>query len=79
MIIQPCNQIHTWFMRMPIDVLFVNDHHQVVYKIVNLSPWRVSPKVAEALYVVEAEAGKFSNDVIRIGDYIEWVKEEMER
>ena len=31
----PCNSIHTFFMKFNIDVLFLNEHMQVIKKIEN--------------------------------------------
>ena len=36
-----CNSIHTFFMRIPIDVVFISKKGIVVAVVENLSPWRV--------------------------------------
>lgn len=42
LLIRPCNSIHTFFMRFPIDVVFL-DKNGVVLKIKHsLQPWRFS-------------------------------------
>ena len=45
-------------MRFPIDVAFC-DADGVVLRTVSLVPWRVSPIVRRAAFVIEAEAGAF--------------------
>lgn len=66
----PCNSIHTWFMRFPIDVVFVDKSLVVkaVYK--NLGPWRMTPPVLGAHSVFEFAAGALSNKTVSIGDQL---------
>jgi len=40
LLINPCNSIHTWFMKYPIDIIFI-DKQGVIKKIVQaIKPWR---------------------------------------
>ena len=56
--IHRCNSVHTWFMRFPIDVIFV-DRHLVVKSICfDLPPWRLSPWTFSAHSVVEFASGQ---------------------
>ena len=57
MLLAPCPQIHTCFMRFAIDVLFVDKEGTVVYVMENLKPWRVSPIVYRAAQTLEMPAG----------------------
>jgi uncharacterized membrane protein (UPF0127 family) len=50
--LSPCNNIHMWFMRFPIDVVFVtesttskdsNRRWTVTRVVANVKPWRVLP------------------------------------
>jgi uncharacterized membrane protein (UPF0127 family) len=69
LLIRPTNSIHTFFMRFPVDVVFL-DRHGVVVKIVsNLRPWRIAA-AARARDVVELRAGEASARGIRLGDRI---------
>ena len=50
-LLQPASSVHTWFMRFPIDVVFI-DRAQTIVKIVPaLRPWRTAGarKAAAAL------------------------------
>lgn len=69
LLITPCNSIHCFFMKIPIDVLFINKEARVVRKIESLKPWRVSPIVRGAIAVIEGPAGAFQN--VASGDLIE--------
>lgn len=54
---QPCNSIHTFFMKFNIDVLFLNEDMEVVKKIENLKKGKIILPVKEARIVMEAAAG----------------------
>lgn len=60
-LLNPCNSIHTFFMKFNIDVLFLDEHMQVIKKIENLRRGQVVAKVVGAKMVAEAKAGLFSN------------------
>lgn len=56
MMIERCSSIHTFFMRFPLDVIFL-DSEMVVRKVVRrLKPWRLAGSVG-ARHVVELPAG----------------------
>ncbi len=57
LLIRPCAQVHTFFMRYPLDLLFIDDQWRVLAVCRNLPPWRISPWVRRAAAVVELKAG----------------------
>lgn len=60
-LLNPCNSIHTFFMKFNIDVLFLDEHMEVIEKIENLRPGQVITKVISAKMVLEAKHGLFNN------------------
>lgn len=70
LIIDPCNSIHMFFMRFPIDVLFVDQNNTVIYIIKNIKPWRVSKVVWNAKYVIELPVGTIEKTRTKVGDEI---------
>jgi len=56
MIIAPCNSIHTFFMRFPIDAAFVDRQGVVLKASAELVPWRVALSL-RAFAVIELPAG----------------------
>jgi len=68
--IVPCPMIHTFFMKFPIDALFLDDARRVVRVIEGLKPWRVSPWVWSARSVLELKGGVLRGSV-RVGDRLE--------
>ena len=69
LMIEPCNSVHCFFMKFPIDVIFLDKEDRVVHISRNMKPGSISPIVKRAKYVVEANTTKFS-DSIQNGDRI---------
>lgn len=55
--IEPCAQVHTLFMRAPIDLVFVDRDDRVLHVTPGLRPWRLSRWVRGARAVLELAAG----------------------
>ena len=68
--IVPCPMIHTFFMKFPIDVLFLDADLKVQRVIEDLRPWRLSPWVLSARSVLELKGGVLKGSV-REGDTLE--------
>src|SRR5688500_10182291 len=66
----PCNSIHTFFMRIPIDALFLDPEGQVVKALAGLAPWRMSGVVWKARSVLELPAGTLAGSGTLVGDRI---------
>lgn len=63
LLIKPCDSIHTFFMRFPIDVLFLVENMTVVKKLENLPRGKVVMPVKKACMVLESRAGGFEKVV----------------
>lgn len=68
--IVPCNSIHTFFMRMPIDAAFLDPEGQVVKLLPALPPWRVSGMYFRARSVLELPAGTLTGSGTQEGDML---------
>lgn len=68
--IKPCNSIHTFFMRYPIDVLFLDRNLAVVKIYEGLVPWRITPIHFKSSSVVEMRGGSL-NGLVKVGEHIE--------
>ncbi|ART75880.1 hypothetical protein B4U37_07485 [Sutcliffiella horikoshii] len=55
--LSPCNSVHMFFMRFPIDIIFVNGDGRILLSIKELKPWRVSPIVKNSSHVIEMPCG----------------------
>jgi uncharacterized membrane protein (UPF0127 family) len=71
LIIDPCSSIHMFFMRFPLDVLYVDRHDRIVRVQENIQPWRIGPlRTKGARYVVELPVGTIARTGTTIGDTI---------
>ncbi|MCL6612984.1 MAG: DUF192 domain-containing protein [Peptococcaceae bacterium] len=69
LVLSPCGMVHTFFMRFPIDVVFLDPAGRVLRVIHEMPPFRVSPYVKEARTVVELPGGTAKGRV-RPGDVL---------
>ncbi len=65
-----CNWIHTFFMSMTIDVIYVDKNMSVKKIQRNLKPWRLPLPALNASHVIETGQGAISEDDIQIGDQL---------
>jgi uncharacterized membrane protein (UPF0127 family) len=71
--IVPCNGIHTFFMRIPIDVLFLDRSLKVVKALAAIPPWRATKVYFAAHSVLELPAGTIAGSGTQEGDQLESV------
>jgi len=70
LLIKPCNSIHTFFMKFPIDVVFLDKKWHVVRTIEKLKPWRLAWAVVRGFMVLEIAGGKLSKVSVKTNDFI---------
>lgn len=70
LIITRCQSIHMFFMRFPIDVVFVDQNDCVVGLVQDIKPNRLSPVFFRASYVIEGAVGMIERSKTDIGDFI---------
>ncbi|HJV35011.1 DUF192 domain-containing protein [Geomonas sp.] len=70
LLITPCNGVHTFFMRFPIDVLFLNGENRVIRTGEHLQPNRISALLFSCKKVIELPAGAVSQSGTVTGDQI---------
>ena len=68
--IDPCNSIHTFFMRFPIDVVFVAGDLKVKKIYENVKPWRLIWPVWGARSTIEMPVGGIRRGRIEVGDQL---------
>ena len=66
-----CNSIHTFFMRFPIDVVFLDRHGQITELVPNVKPWRILLPRLAARHVLELSSNKISAAALRVGGKIQ--------
>lgn len=63
LILDPCPQIHTCFMRFTLDAVFCAPDGTVLYVVEKMKPWRFSKFVKGARYTLEFAGGTLQNRV----------------
>ncbi len=71
MLLRPANSIHTFFMRFPIDVLFVDKNNMVIKTINNIPPFRATRIYFKSAFVIELPAGTIQETMTKEGDYLQ--------
>ena len=70
LLIRPGRSVHSFGMRFPLDVAFLN-RDMVVIRTVELPPNRVTRPSLRCHCIIEAEAGAFERWKLRAGDKLE--------
>jgi uncharacterized protein len=69
--IMPCSSIHTFFMKFPLDVLYIDKNNQVVKVSLNIPPGKMEKVVRKAKSVIEMPAGSIDTESVEVGDQIQ--------
>jgi hypothetical protein len=72
LVIEPCNSVHTAFMRFTIDVLYIDRERRVAKAVNALRPFRVSAALREARSVIELPAGVIAATGTAVGDQLQF-------
>ena len=67
LLLTPCPQIHTCFMRFAIDAVFCNKAGEVLYVAEQMAPWRLGKFVRGARWTLEFNGGSLAGKV-KVGD-----------
>jgi len=70
LVLSNCRQIHMFFMRFAIDVVFLDKDHKVVGLVKNILPFHCSPIFWHAHLAVELPAGAIQSTNTQINDII---------
>ena len=65
--IDPCESVHTFFMKFPIDLVYLDKHHKVRKVRSTVRPWRLSACLL-AHSVLELPAGTVKQSGTQVGD-----------
>jgi uncharacterized membrane protein (UPF0127 family) len=68
LLLERCNSVHTFFMRMPIDVVFLDGEGTVLRAVSSVRPWRVGPVAWRARRALELPAGVLAESATAAGD-----------
>lgn len=71
LIITHCQSIHMFFMKFPIDVIFVDSDDWVVGLVLDIKPFCLSPIFWNASYAIELKVGMIEKSRTSVGDKLE--------
>jgi uncharacterized membrane protein (UPF0127 family) len=72
MILAPCSSVHTFFMKFPIDILFVSRDGRVLKVVPRCGAWRLAFGPG-AFAAIELPAGAAETTGTSVGDFLELV------
>jgi uncharacterized protein len=70
LLLRPAASVHTFFMRFPIDVVFLGRDGEVLKVAAHVAPWRTAA-ARGAKAVVELAAGEAERRGVRAGDRLD--------
>ena len=66
LLICPCRQIHTFFMRFPIDVLFLSESGEILFLKESMAPGKISLTIPNCSQVLELKNGTICRKTISV-------------
>lgn len=72
LLLRPCRAVHTWGMRYPIDVAFLDRTGTVLASYPSLAPSRLTRRHSNAECALELPAGALARSSVQIGDRLRW-------
>jgi uncharacterized protein len=72
--IPKCNSIHMFFMKFPIDVLFLDQNKKIVFLLEEFSPWKIKATVKKAIATLELPSGTIKKHSLKVGDTLGFIE-----
>lgn len=70
LLLDPCQSIHTCFMRFNLDVIFLDKRHNVTGVRTNVAPWKFCIAPSGTRKVIEMQAGAITDYAISTADQL---------
>lgn len=77
LLITPCSSIHCFFMKMPIDVVYLDRENRIRKIIPALKPWKMGPLDLKAHSVLELPAGNLASLGLKEGQLLTFTASEL--
>jgi uncharacterized protein len=72
--LRPCSSVHMFFMRFPLDVVFVDGEGRVVRILAGIRPWRASGIVRGAKAAIELPVGTAARAGVTPGTVVRMIE-----
>ncbi len=73
LLLNPCRAVHTFGMKYPLDIIFLDRQGRVVALYQRLAPRRVTGWHARAKYALEVPSGTIAATATAEGDHLAWM------
>lgn len=73
LLIRPCKGIHTFFMKFPIDVVFLDKNNRIIETVENIPPHRMTNVLFLATSAIELPAGTVLASESAVGNEVAFV------
>jgi uncharacterized membrane protein (UPF0127 family) len=70
LLITPCKGVHTFLMRFPIDVVFLDRENRIIHTVAHLQPHRMTRVLLRSSSVIELPAGTIFNSGSAVGHQV---------
>jgi len=70
LLIRPCKGVHTFLMKFPIDVVFLDKNNRIIETVENLQPQRMTRVWLRSAGVIELPAGTVSASESVVGNEV---------
>jgi uncharacterized membrane protein (UPF0127 family) len=77
LLFKQCSSLHTFFMRFPIDIVFVDKNHRVLKLAANVKPFKLVAAPLRAHYAIELPADVIARSRTRVGDVLSFEGEDL--
>lgn len=78
-LLSPCNSIHMWGVRFPLDVVFLSASGEVLAVREGLEPFSRPVRVPGSRYVLEVPTGTIRSSETAVGDAFVWTGVDVRR
>lgn len=68
LLLTPCDSIHMFFMKFPLDIVFLDEENTIVDIRCNLQPWKIAIPKKKAYATLELPVGLIQKYNIQVGD-----------
>jgi len=74
MLFDDCNSIHTFWMRFPLDVIFLESENRIIRIFYSLKPFRITPVIKNSKRVLEIKSGMALELGLAVNDFLQFVE-----
>ncbi|MBI2609120.1 MAG: DUF192 domain-containing protein [Deltaproteobacteria bacterium] len=74
LILEPCQSVHTFFMKYDLDIIFLNKENIVIGVAEHLKPNRLSAFYRHASKAVELPSGSIVEGRVTVGEKLEFIQ-----